>query len=160
MTPAELAAYRTVVLEGCDGTGKTTLARALESAHAFTVIHSPRTPDHVGLAARYRDILRLPGRLALDRAFVSELVYGPLLRGRSRLTWDETFDLVDAVARRDGILVHLTGTAETVHDRLISRDGTSAASVAELADLIIAYRRVFATLAEHGPVTSIDIDAA
>ncbi|MFF1342085.1 hypothetical protein ACFVYT_30055 [Streptomyces sp. NPDC058290] len=76
---SELAAYRTLVLEGCDGAGKSTLAALFAARHGFTVIHSPRTPD---LTARY---LAQGGRLILDRSFISELVYGPLLRGASRI---------------------------------------------------------------------------
>ncbi|MFD7896955.1 hypothetical protein [Streptomyces sp. NPDC059743] len=42
--------YQTLVLEGCDGVGKSTLAQRLSTNHGFTVVHSPRTPDHLDLA--------------------------------------------------------------------------------------------------------------
>ena len=80
------AGYEVVVLEGCDGTGKTTLATALAVRHGYTVMHFGRTPGKVDLAARYRSVLSRPGRIVLDRSFISELVYGPLRHGRSRLS--------------------------------------------------------------------------
>ncbi len=86
MELSAIPAHQTVVLEGCDGVGKSTLAQQLASDHGFTIVHSGRTPDGVDLAERYRQILSQPGRLALDRSFVSELVYGPLRHGGSRLT--------------------------------------------------------------------------
>ncbi|MFL6112606.1 MAG: hypothetical protein ACJ786_14810 [Catenulispora sp.] len=35
----------------------------------------------------------------MDRCFISELVYGPLHRGRSRLSLEDAFDLAEAVGR-------------------------------------------------------------
>jgi thymidylate kinase len=71
------AKYDVVVLEGCDGTGKTTIASALAERHGYAVLHSDRPPDSFDLAERYRSVLALPGKIALDRSFISELVYGP-----------------------------------------------------------------------------------
>lgn len=149
------AAHRTVALEGCDGTGKTTLAAYLTRTHGFTAVHSIRTPDHLDLAGRYRDLLRQPGRLVLDRCFVSELVYGPLRRGRSRLTWPQAFDLAEAVAARDGIFLHLTAPPAVIHARLTRRDGT-AEDLSELTEIVNVYRRAFETICSYAPVITID----
>lgn len=92
--------YETVVLEGCGGVGKSTLAERLGTHHRFAVVHSPRTPDHLDLASRYRTILAGKGRILFDRCFISELVYGPLHRGRSRINWTQAIDLASEVARK------------------------------------------------------------
>ncbi len=47
------ARYEIIVLEGCDGVGKTTVAAALASAYGYTTVHSGRTPDGMDLAGRY-----------------------------------------------------------------------------------------------------------
>ncbi|GAA5707333.1 MULTISPECIES: hypothetical protein [Streptomyces] len=85
LTIEEITGHRTVVIEGGDGVGKSTLAKLLVAQHGFISVHSPRTPDHQDLVSRYRELLARPGRLVLDRSFLSELVYGPLYRGHSRL---------------------------------------------------------------------------
>jgi thymidylate kinase len=149
------AGHRTLVLEGCDGVGKTTLAQRLPTHHDFTVVHSPRTPDHLDLASRYRSILAQEGHLLFDRCFLSELVYGPLHRGRSRITWAEAIDLAETVIMRDGLLVHLTASPAVVHQRLLARDEESL-PLDDIAALITAYRRVFDTLADYAPVLTID----
>jgi hypothetical protein len=41
--------YQTLVLEGCDGVGKSTLANRLSTHHGFAVVHSAKTPDHLDL---------------------------------------------------------------------------------------------------------------
>ncbi|WP_245689349.1 ATP-binding protein [Streptomyces chattanoogensis] len=73
--------HQTLVLEGCDGVGKSTLGERLSTDYGFAVVHSPKTPDHLDLASRDRSILAGAGRILLDRCFISELVYGPLHRG-------------------------------------------------------------------------------
>lgn len=154
MTFEEIARHRTVVLEGCDGVGKSTLAGRL-ATHGFATLHSPRTPDHEDLIGRYRDLLARPGRLVLDRSFVSELVYGPLYRGHSRLTWGQALALADLVTTRDGIFLHLIAPAATVRHRLKTRDG-QAPSLKDITELADAYHRTLRTLASHVPVFTYD----
>jgi hypothetical protein len=113
------------VLEGCDGTGKTSLATTLAAQHGYSVVHSGRTPDDVDLLARYRSILAIPGKIVLDRSFISELVYGPLQYGRSRLTASDAAQMALLVAARGGVLVHLTGRPESIIVRLRARDGSA-----------------------------------
>lgn len=148
VTIDEIARHRTVVLEGGDGVGKSTLADLLVTQRGFTAVHSPRTPDHQNLTCRYRDLLARPGRLVLDRSFVSELVYGPLYRDRSRLTWEQALGLADVVTARDGVFLHLTAPAAVVRSRLMTRDG-QAPELEEIAALGDAYERVLRALADH-----------
>jgi hypothetical protein len=97
------------------------------------------------------------GRLALDRSFVSELVYGPLRHGGSRLTDADAYDLAALVGRRDGVLVHLTAPAWVVRARLLVRDGPLATpSLADIESLITAYERVVTTFAAYLPVVLLD----
>ncbi|MEU9126147.1 hypothetical protein AB0C96_41155 [Streptomyces sp. NPDC048506] len=155
---AVAAGHKTLVLEGCDGVGKTTLATRLAAEHGFTITHSPRTPDHLDLVNRYRALLDQPGPLLLDRCFLSELVYGPLLRGHSRLTWSQAIDLAEAVVNRSGLFLHLTAPPAVIQQRLRQRDG-SAADLGEITDLVIGYQRTFDALASYCPVETIDTTA-
>ncbi|MFH9071332.1 hypothetical protein [Streptomyces alboflavus] len=147
--------HETLVLEGCDGVGKSTLATRLACQHGFTITHSPRTPDHLDLVSRYRELLDKPGRLLLDRCFLSELVYGPLLRGRSRLTWTQAIDLAETVVSRNGVFLHLIAPPVVIQQRLLQRDG-AAAGLDEISDLVTIYQRTFETLASYCPVETID----
>jgi thymidylate kinase len=157
-TAAIAAAHRTLVLEGCDGAGKSTLATRLAREHGFTVIHCPRTPDAVNLLQRYQDLLARPGRLVLDRCFLSELAYGPLYRGGSRITWDEARTLAKIVTNRDGVFLHLTASAETIRACLLRRD-SEAPPLEEIAVLLEAYQTVFTTLRESVPAITFDATA-
>ena len=151
----KLAAYPVIVIDGCDGTGKTTLAQALHEQHGHAVIHSGRTPDGTDVASRYQQLLRAQGRIVLDRSFISELVYGPLFHGRSRLTPAVAISLAQDVAERGGALVHLTGSPEIIITRLNSRDGTSPA-LKRIRAIIDAYHVAFALLEGTAPVIAAD----
>jgi thymidylate kinase len=152
----QLAGFRVVALDGCDGTGKTSLANMLATDHGFTIVHSPPTPDQVDLASRYRDLISGDGPLVMDRCFISELVYGPIHRGRSRLSLEDAFDLAEAVTAHHGIMVHMTAPAQVIQRRLTERDGPPTTPIEEITELIGAYRRVFDAVAEHARVVGID----
>jgi thymidylate kinase len=152
---AWVARHEVIVLEGCDGAGKTTVADALVSVYGYTSIHCGRTPDDTDLVGRYREILARSGRLVLDRSFLSELVYGPLYHGRSRLSITDATNLALAVAERDGVLVHLTGQPEKIATRLQSRDGWSP-SLSEIRELLDSYANIFAALAGVAPIITTD----
>ncbi len=147
--------YEVVVLEGCDGTGKTTIASALAERHGYAVIHSDRPPDAADLAERYREVLALPGKVALDRSFISELVYGPVKFGQSRLSARDAAELAFRVADRGGVLVHLTGSPDAIAARLRARDGY-APPPERIEAVIEAYRKVFDALADAAPTITSD----
>ena len=74
-----------IVVEGADGSGKTTLARHLVEAHGARSMHSRIWRD---CARWHRGIVRRAVRLSvagqtvcLDRIWPSELIYGPIFRG-------------------------------------------------------------------------------
>ncbi len=143
---------RLVVLEGCDGVGKTAFADHLAAHHGFEVVHSARSPDGVDLAVRHRGIIETPGRRALDRSFVSELVYGPLHHGGSRLSWDQAVELSQLVAALDGVFIYLTADPRCILDRLQRRQNGEVWRLNQVQRLQDRYDVVFAELASHAPV--------
>lgn len=130
-----LTRCRTLVVEGPDGIGRSALVAEL-GRRGFLVRRAHGPLHHVDPTQPYRELLAAPGRLAVDGSLVHELVYGPLRRGRSRVTWIQALDFAEAVAERDGALLHVTGAT----------DDTEA---------VEAYRRAVRTLAQHVPVVTV-----
>ena len=87
-----------IVLEGCDGSGKSTLAKYLCAKYDLEYHHEGPLPPQVpaleyygGLVERCRWSIHrgdVKG-FVLDRLAFGEMVYGPIYRGHSRLSWAE-----------------------------------------------------------------------
>lgn len=80
-----------IILEGPDGSGKTTLAK--EQKH-LEYIHFGAPPrGKLGAWYQYYDLLEglwdhpRPGGVIIDRFIHGEMIYGPILRGGTDLTW-------------------------------------------------------------------------
>lgn len=81
-----------VVLEGPDGSGKTTLARRLAAKHDLEYVHvGPPTPEQLAdddsLLRHYARLVetRRTRNVVFDRLALGERVYGPIFRGRDGL---------------------------------------------------------------------------
>lgn len=95
-----------LIVEGPDGSGKTTLIERLGLTRRH--LKSLRggvggtTPEGWGgedpaAVAYIRQLINAPDGTAFDRFYLSEMVYGPILRGRSGIS-DYDVDLVRRVA--------------------------------------------------------------
>lgn len=78
-----------IVTEGPDGGGKTTLARWLEKKHGFRYEHEGPLPSEGNLLDYYgqklHDYLNWAGIVVMDRAWLGEMIYGPMARHTDRL---------------------------------------------------------------------------
>ena len=143
-----VAQCRTLVVDGPEGIGRSRLLTEL-ARHGFLIRHAGVQPHHVDPCRPYRELLAAPGLLAVDGSIIHELVYGPLRRGQSRVTWIQALDFAEAIAERGGALVHLTLT----HGQAAPRNQQDT----EGARAVSAYERAFHTLAQHVPVITVDV---
>lgn len=77
-----------IILEGPDGTGKTTLAKCLSDTYGFRYVHTGPPKDDNALEAYGRtlyDARREAGDVVIDRLHVGERIYGPILRSSDKL---------------------------------------------------------------------------
>ncbi|MGY0056582.1 hypothetical protein ACWY4P_08475 [Streptomyces sp. LZ34] len=152
----EAARHRVLIVEGCAGATRAGLLTWLAHRHGFAVERSPTELPALDPARPYREMLRRAGPLAVDSGFVGELVYGPLRRGHSRVTWIEAFDFAETVAERGGAFVHLTAPPPTPTERPARRGAVAtAAAMAETEAATAAYERAFTTLSQHVPVFTV-----
>jgi hypothetical protein len=80
---------RHIIIEGPDGAGKTTLARQL--AHLTGKTYHHEGPPPAGSAFQhYMNLLLRNEPTVFDRLFEGENIYGPILRGASGLSFEET----------------------------------------------------------------------
>ncbi|MDX3456374.1 hypothetical protein PV396_31275 [Streptomyces sp. ME02-8801-2C] len=150
-----VAPYRTLFVEGHEGVHRGRLFTRLAQL-GFPLQRPPTGLHHLDPARPYRELLAAPGRFVIDGGVIGELVYGPLRRGRSRVTWIEALDLAEAIAEREGAMLHLTG-GEHGGDHRGEHCGESGDEASEAAAAALAYARVFETLAQHVPVVNVHV---
>lgn len=101
-----------LIVEGPDGSGKTTVIeklgltrrhlKSLRGGVGGTTQEGWGGTDHAAVAY-IRQLIDAPDGTAFDRFYLSELVYGPILRGQSAIS-ETDVDLVRRVACLMGIL--------------------------------------------------------
>ena len=95
-----------IILEGPDGSGKTTLANNLRDRHGYQIVKtgSPQPGESVfhSYTNTLLDAVNSNHRTVFDRHYLGELIYGPLLRGCDQLGLQGR-DLVERLIAARGV---------------------------------------------------------
>lgn len=99
-----------VIIEGADGTGKTTLANKLAKDLKCEVVHRTHVTDtpKSQLVDIYKElILEYSDKtVVLDRAWYSEMCYGPIFRGKSHISQEAMLELEALVKATGGLIIY------------------------------------------------------
>lgn len=147
---------RVILIEGINGAGKTTICRMVRHL-GFRVLHMRHDPSSSDLVGKYTAILQGQShqRLCLDRSFVSEAVYGPVLRGTSRLAASALDHLFQLCGERNGVIVHLISNQKTCLSRCRREDRRTVET--RFDELRAQYAKVLASARQHLDVLEIDV---
>lgn len=117
-----------IVVEGCDKTGKSSVASALCYALGWPTIHFSAPKSGEDAIAQYsRELATNPRPFIADRFHLGEFVYGPLYRG-SVPDADRMRALEDQLIRRGALLVLMYDSPAAVVERF-QRHGETFARV-------------------------------
>lgn len=110
--------FDNVVLEGCDGAGKTSIAKALVRASSDfrKVVHVSNPSSLEEGRETFSElvaVLNASRGLVYDRAQVGERVYSPIKRGY----YPEYMDALDRQVGRRTLFVLVTAPSEVLHER-------------------------------------------
>lgn len=98
-----------IIIEGIDGVGKTTISTSLEQV-GFEIHHLQYDEKN---EQGFMNLLRRDkGNLVLDRAFITEVVYGPVLRDYSRVDEKALKRLINEYGKNKTKIVYLTALKE------------------------------------------------
>ncbi len=97
-----------ILLEGPDGTGKTTLAHDLAEKHGLEYLHFD-IPDKPPLDYWFETLINVNKPMVIDRLHLSEDAYGPVFRDGSALTDNDRWVMEGWLwARKCGLVMCLT----------------------------------------------------
>lgn len=92
-----------IIIEGCDKTGKSTLARHLSRAHDCPLVHcGPPSAEWYEEYASF--LINIKNNVICDRSFLGQFVYGPILR-QARFDEVAFYNLVMIAARHNPIFI-------------------------------------------------------
>lgn len=97
---------KNIIIEGLDGTGKTTLCNYL-AKEGYSSLHFTYSSCETNLFNKYKKLLMNATNLVMDRSFISEIVYGNILRGSCRLKKKEIDELINICSQNNFILIYL-----------------------------------------------------
>lgn len=122
-----------IVLEGCDGSGKTTIANNLKAVlpNAEIIHCTTTTPNdfeffkHLILASHNRDIIA-------DRFCYGQFVYQS--KEERKLSWEELVALEVAMLSANAKVIHVTAPVDTIKARLSWRNEEPMHAIEDITD--------------------------
>lgn len=113
-----------IILEGPDGSGKTTLAQQLSRQTGYPIIHrsQPKTEEEKkNMMGEYLQTIRSNKNAIFDRCWYSEMAYGPVMRDKTVITYPEMYSLERMLAKSGALIVYCTGSEPTLWMRCTKR---------------------------------------
>ncbi len=96
-----------IIIEGPDGAGKSYLAKQLAEQLNLHIVHFVAPTDDSFQFDMYRDFLIDAKNTILDRAWYSDMVYGPIFRGKAEIRADAMRELERGA--EDTFIIYCTG---------------------------------------------------
>lgn len=106
-----------LIIEGIDGVGKTTLVEYLQDC-GMKKYHFDYDSKNMDLFTKYmRVLLENNDELVFDRSFISEMVYGPVIRNKCKLSLEDYTKLLIAYKNVEAKIIYLTAPKEILLKR-------------------------------------------
>lgn len=109
-----------IIIEGIDGVGKTTLVDYFVE-HGMQKYHFDYDVHNMDLYTKYMRVLdNETESFVFDRSFISEMVYGPVLRNHCKLTLEQYKNLLLAYKQCGTSIIYLTSPKSVLLSRRIN----------------------------------------
>ena len=106
-----------IIVEGIDGVGKTTLVDYIVE-QGLEKHHFDYDEKNMDLYKKYMRVLNSSNlNKVLDRSFISEMVYGPVIRGKSKLELEQFKRLLLEYKKSRTSIIYLTAPKEILLKR-------------------------------------------
>lgn len=134
-----------IIIEGPDGSGKTTLANYLSESMGFPIVHrsTPKTQEEKDTMMKsYEDDIASGKNIIWDRCFYSEMVYGPIKRDQSYIDLMGMLSLEIKLQSVGAMIVYCTDDTLKLWERCKARGETYVKDIDELAAIVDGYDKL------------------
>lgn len=143
-----------IIIEGCDGAGKTTLIESLTTQYPFAkTFHFGAPVAGEDQFLRYaKPILEADPLdvIIYDRSWYSEFVYGPVMRGKYEFLPEHSQILEKLVMQHGGgFVVYATASVDTLWERCTQRGETYITDKETLRKIDEQYKLIMCTIPKH-----------
>jgi thymidylate kinase len=113
-----------IILEGPDGSGKTTLAQQISRQTGYLLLHrsQPKSEeDKKRMMDEYIQVIKANKNCIMDRSWYSEMVYGPVMRDDSVITYPQMYELERMLSKNGALLIYCTAPESVLWKRCLRR---------------------------------------
>jgi thymidylate kinase len=134
-----------IIIEGPDGSGKTTLAKTLSEKTGWPIIHrsAPKSEEEKkAMKVMYHSLIAENTNAILDRCWYSEMAYGPTMRDESVISYPEMYELEKCILANGALLIYCTSDKQTLWKRCQQRGEDYVMHLADFVDICEAYDEI------------------
>lgn len=113
-----------IIIEGPDGSGKTTLANKIAKQTGYILLHrtQPKSEEEKkNMMTEYLQVIKAGKNVVMDRCWYSEMVYGPVMRDNSVISYPEMYELEKLLCRKGGLIIYCTDKPDVLWRRCQER---------------------------------------
>ena len=144
-----------LILEGPDGSGKTTLATRLHATTGYPIYHRSKPEndeDKANMMEQLKADFKKYKNVIVDRCWYSEIVYGNVMRDGSVIDYPEMYDLERLTLSKGALLIYCTGDPVAMHKRATARGEDYITSFADYMQICRSYDRLMFDMPHLLPV--------
>lgn len=148
-----------IIIEGPDGSGKSTLAELLAKQTGYKIIHrsKPETDEEKKeMMTMYLETIKNNTNAIFDRCWYSEMVYGPIMRDTTVISYLQMYNLEKLLAKKGAIIIHCTGKPATLWKRAHARGEDYIKETDQFLEICNAYNEIF-SVPHLIPVTTYEV---
>lgn len=142
-----------IIIEGCDGTGKTTLAKKLARKYGLDIVHmTGKDPKDFEF---YKQSLRKTN-VIYDRNFISEPIYAKVFNRKQALT-KKQIEKLYKVCKKENVYIIMVDfdNITEINRRLCERGDEPIEVLHNLAYIVNAYQKTFDYIIENDEVNYV-----
>lgn len=149
-----------IILEGPDGSGKTTLANKIKDQTGYTLLHRSHKTDTEAtcLFDEYAQVIKSGKNCIMDRGWYSEMVYGPVMRGNSIITYPQMYELERMLAKNGALIIHCTAPEMTLWKRCLRRGEDYVTSRDKFHEICRGFYALMHDVPHHVPVLTYEYE--